>query len=144
MPLGGQHITAALVQLRQKVMQKTAEENLPTSLRVVRGTVYSTETPLAVCRAVAGHHQSTQHDVRESSIADTCGYILDLQKEKVVSSGTALMNDEEIFQALENFGLIRGSEKALAKGPGEMTMKDAALIARQQVMLFSFLTRNSV
>ena len=132
MPLGGQHICAALVQLRARLLSTQQEDSLPISCRVVRAIVYSSDTPLAVCRAVAGHHQSTQHDVRESTIADTCGFIMDLQKEKMESCGTPLLNDEEIYKVLETFGLIRGSEKALTGDVSHMTLKRANEIAKNQ------------
>ena len=66
-------------------------------------------------------------------MADTCSFILDLQKEKLSSTGSTLLSDDEIFKTLETFGLIRGSDKTLDKDITQMNLKEAVKIQSQQV-----------
>ena len=136
MPLGGQHITAALVKLRNRNLKLGSSESaLPLPLRVVRGTIYGQGTPLEACRAVAGQHQSTQHDVRESTMADTCSYILEMEDQKAKQSGAGMLTDNAIYSCLQSYGLICGSDKSMQVGDKEMTTKEATTIQRQQVYL---------
>ena len=137
MPLGGQHITAALVKLRQRNLKLGSSENsLPLSLRVVRGTIYASETPVEACCANAGQHQSTQHDVRESPMAYTCACISEMEPHKYRQSGSGMLSDDEIFNCLQSYGLIRGSDKSMDIADREMTLKDATVLQRQQVYHF--------
>ena len=146
-PLGGQHISSALLMLRRRNLQSTPEDALPDSLRFVRGPIYSTDTPLHICRAIAGHHQATQHDVRESSMADICQFFMEMSQQKFQSTGSSFLADEDIYNSLVTFGLVRGSEKSLLKTSESMSLKEATLIERSQVwksvrgnprMIFSF------
>ena len=66
-------------------------------------------------------------------MADTCSFILELQKGKHSSTGSTLLNDDEIFKTLETFGLIRGSDKTLDKDITQMNLKEAVKIQAQQV-----------
>jgi len=68
-------------------------------------------------------------------MGDTCAFIVEMAQNKFQESGQAMLTDDEIFQCLQTFGLIRGSDKAMAKGDKEMTLKEATSIAKSQVYL---------
>ena len=88
MPLGGQHITAALIRLRKYTVDRgVAEIDLQDSLKHLKGIVYTSNTPVSICRAVAGRHQSQQHNVKESSIAECLEYIAAMGAEKMQRTG---------------------------------------------------------
>lgn len=136
MPLGGQHITAALIRLRKYQMEKgVAEVDLQDSLKFLKGVVYSTSTPVKICRAVAGRHQSQQHNVKESTIAECLDYIADMGAEKLQRTGgrTSMLTDTEIFNTINTMGLVRGVDKAESKTQGELTLKEADSMDKQQV-----------
>lgn len=116
----------------QHLKRGVPEVDLPDSLSWVRATVYASNTPVHICRAVAGRHQATQHDVREATVAESLNFIGMMAQEKDKKAGTVMFTDDELFKMLDNMGLIRGSEKSLQKGE-EMNMKDATTISRQQV-----------
>ena len=78
------------------------EDSLPGSVRQVRGTVYSADTPLQVCRFVAGAHQATQHNVKESTMADISEMVMQLMQERKQKTGKAMMSDEEIYQSISH------------------------------------------
>ena len=133
-PLGGQHISAALVQLRHHTMKGGVDEAaLPISLQYIKATVYSVDTPLPVCRAIAGHHQSTQHDVKESTVSDALSFIMDMAVQKKAAVGVSMLTDEELYETLVNFGAVRGSDKSLSKTREAMTLREDTTNTRQQV-----------
>ena len=86
-----------------------------------------------MARAIAGNRQSSQHDVRESTMSDCLSFINDIAKQRGQAFGSPMMQDDEIFETLQNFGAIRGSERVLDTAAGTMTLKDATTITRQQV-----------
>ena len=134
MPLGGQHITAALIRLRKYTWDRgVAEIDLQDSLKHLKGIVYTSNTPVSICRAVAGRHQSQQHNVKESSIAECLEYIADMGAEKMQRTGkTPILSDTEIFNTINTMGLVRRVDKAESKS-GEMTLRDAESMDKQQV-----------
>ena len=100
---------------------------------MVKCTIYSADTPVSVARCIAGQHQSSQHDVRESTMADCLSFIIDIAKQKDRDFGSPMLQDEEVFDTLVNFGAIRGSEKALSKTAATMSLRDATNITKSQV-----------
>ena len=133
MPLGGQHICAALLKLRDyHLKQGCKEAQLHASLRYIKATTYMSNTPVAVCRRIAGRHQATQHDDKESSIAESLSFLMTMAEEKRKARGTATMTDGELFCVLDNMGMVRGSDKSLAE-TGELGIKKATAITKQQV-----------
>ena len=89
------------------------EDALPESLQYVRGPIYSQDTPIDICCAIAGHHQAIQHDIRESSMADVCGFFMEMAEQKHKATGIPYLQDEEVYYCLVTYGLVRGSEKSL-------------------------------
>lgn len=136
MPLGGQHITAALLRLRKFTMGRGVSENdMQDSVKWVKGIVYSSNTPVSVCRAIAGRHQSQQHNVKESSVAECLDYIADMGAEKMKRTGkTAMLTDTEIFNIITTMGLVRGVDKAETKA-GDMTLKEAETMDKLEVWI---------
>ena len=81
MPLGGQHICAALLKLRDyHLKQGCSEAQLPASLRYIKVTTYTSNTSVAVWRSIARRHQATQHDVKESNIAESLSFLVTMAK----------------------------------------------------------------
>ena len=110
-----------------------AEVDLQDSLKHLKGIVYTSNTPVSICRAVAGRHQAQQHNVKESSIAEWLGYIADMSAEKMQRTGkTSMLSDAEVFNTINTMGLVRGVDKAESKG-GELSLKDAEYMDQQQV-----------
>ena len=66
-------------------------------------------------------------------MADVCGFFREMAQQKKDSTGSPYLGDEEIYDCLMTYGLVRGSEKSLERTSETMTLKEATTITRLQV-----------
>ena len=102
--------------LRKRNLLSATEDSLPESLKYVRGPIYSSDTPVPICQAIAGQHQATQHDVRESTMADICQLIMEMAQQKFQGTGSAALQDEDIYNALVTMGCCVGLRSRWRRG----------------------------
>jgi len=126
--LGGQHFTAALFTMRNRFLKDHRDlEDLPTPYSHAYGLVLAPNAPWAACRSAAGAHQSLQHDTMDTLTVDVCTMIIELQMEKKQKTGSPWLSDEEVYAALINTGLVRGSMEVLTKAKEQHVSPDDAI-----------------
>ena len=124
--------------MRAQLLKHTEEKDLPDEYKNIRAVVYRADTPKEILQEIAGVHQAEQHDVMESSLADAYGFMLKKMQEQKDKLGTEYLNDDEIFNTLRTFGLVRGTEASLkmaATKERSITSKEAAQLQKKQVTI---------
>ena len=136
MILGGQHITSAVFWMRRHLLkQKVPVDKLPLSYQVVRAIVLKVNTPHRCLVAAAGHHQSVQHDSVEPSITDVMRRMGQYSAEKVKRNLSERLKDEEIYNVLQQMGLVRGQQDILTSSKDTVGMTpDEAEAAQEKVV----------
>ena len=105
MPLGGQHISAALLATYKAAGGQDNEEGIPEAMQFVDAEVLRANTPLEVCRLAAGEHQNSQRDVQGMSMADAFAFLCKTAKEKAAKMGSPYFTDNEVAMAGRQLGL---------------------------------------
>ena len=88
----------------------------------------------------AGDHQELQHDVQEISTADVARFLEVVCVNKKDRLGTPWLTDSELFEALQNCGLLRGDPgmvKTFNESDNIPTKDDLITMADNQVYLSS-------
>lgn len=146
MLLGGQHIAAACLWMRKKLLKDNPnmqDKNLPEAYQCVRGVVLRVDTPRRALISAAGYHQSTQQD----SVACTMGDVMKMMgrysAEKQVRGRGAQLADEEVMACLSAMGFDRGNEELLhGTSKTEMSLDKAMMLAEKSVCPSHFSLRN--
>ena len=116
-PLGGQHISAALLHNWQQLGGQQNEKWIPDELQYVEAEVLRSNTPIEICRLAAGEHQVAQRDVQAVSVSDAFSFFLKTAKEKMAKHNTPYLSDNEIAMA----GLQLGLQKFRDRQGKELT-----------------------
>lgn len=113
MPLGGQHISAALYTLWQSMGGKRdSDAQIPDEIKFVDAELLKHNTPKELCRLAAGEHQAHQKDVEGASTSDVFSYFYLMATEKMNSDlATPFMSDNEIFIHCRSLGLQKFTDK---------------------------------
>lgn len=118
-PIGGQHISAALFQLIDEYKNNGyPEDKIPQAVRFVEAEVLLSTTPLQVARLAAGQHQSHQSNAQTISTADAFAMFQLHAAEKSThakSRRAAFFNDAEVFEVIQELGIMYQPKKAFAK-----------------------------
>ena len=125
--LGGQHIVYALQGIVQELIDKgKARDSIAANLRTVQAEILKYGTRVEICRHKAGEHQLLQHDVQEISTADVARFLEVVCASKKRTYGVPWLTDAELFEALQNCGLVRGDPQMIKSynDAGELPSKD--------------------
>ena len=68
-------------------------------------------------------------------MGDICQFFMEMAQRKWDSTGGSPLGEEDIYNCLVTYGLVRGSERSLEKGEETMSLKEATNIERLQVCL---------
>ena len=107
MPLGGQHISAALYQVFKDLGGFSGGDvGIPVEFKMVEAEVLRTNTPRDICRLAAGEHQLAQRDVQSMSVADIFTLMARTAREKLASQHkSAFLTDAEVYTVCMQCGL---------------------------------------
>jgi len=110
-PLGGQHISAALLQVYKKAGGQSNDSQIPDLLQFLDAEVLRTTTPLAVCRLAAGEHQAEQKDVQQLAVSDAFAFLCKTAKEKKEKQFSSFLTDNEVLMTCLQLGLQKFKDK---------------------------------
>ena len=111
-PLGGQHISAALLAVYNDLGGKKEDASIPEELKFVDAEVLKHNTNRELCRLAAGEHQANQKDVEGASTADVFSYLsLMAQEKKKGPLETPFMTDNEIWSHCKSMGIQKFVDK---------------------------------
>ena len=113
MPLGGQHISAALLQLFNSMGGLSGDVGVPMEFKFVEAEVLRSNTPREVCRLAAGEHQMAQRDVHSMSVADIFALMARTAREKMAIAGNSrYLTETEVFTVCMQCGLQRSHDRS--------------------------------
>ena len=110
-PLGGQHISAALLATYNSLGGADNAASIPAELQFIDAEVLRPNTPLEVCRLAAGEHQTAQTDVQGMSVADAFSFLVKTAREKEAKHGTRFLTDNEVSMVGHQLGLQKFRDK---------------------------------
>jgi hypothetical protein len=110
-PLGGQHISAALLSVYKFLGGKAQDANIPDEFKYVDAEILKHNTNRELCRLAAGEHQAHQKDVAMANTADIFTYLVQMAQEKQANQGTPFMNDNEIYHHCRSMGITKFVDK---------------------------------
>jgi hypothetical protein len=116
-PLGGQHISAALLSTFKSLGGMDAEATIPLELQWVDAEILRANTPIEVCRLAAGEHQTAQRDVQGMSVDDAFSFLVKTAREKNEKMGSPFLTDNEVAMV----GLQLGLQKFRDKNGNELS-----------------------
>ena len=105
MVLGGQHISAAVLQMYKGLGGEDGDKGIPEPLQFLEAEVLKSATPLELCCLAAGEHQLEQKDVMAMSVGDAFAFYVKTCREKLTKMGTPYLTDSEVAQAGCQLGL---------------------------------------
>ena len=111
-PLGGQHISAAILAMWKSLGGADNETGIPLEFQYVDAEILKANTPLDICRLAAGEHQLAQKDVQSMSVADAFAFMVKAAREKGVRHGTTFLTDKEVGMLCEQLGLQKFRDKS--------------------------------
>ena len=111
-PLGGQHISAALLQVFKMAGGNQDDIGISHEMQFVDAEVLKVSTPKEVCRLAAGEHQITQRDVQSMSVADIFSLMTKFARDKLQSKlGTRYLSDNEVLMVCQQCGLTKFQDR---------------------------------
>ena len=109
------------------------------SYRVVHAMVLKVNIPHRCLVAAAGHHQSVQHDTVEPSITDVMRRMGQYSVEKAKRNLSERLKDEDIYNLLQQMGLVRGQQELLTSSTDTVGMTPDEAQAAQDKVVCSYL-----
>ena len=104
-PIGGQHISAALLSVYKSLGGNEDDIGIPAELQFVDAEVLRPNTPRDICRLAAGDHHVAQKDVQSMSVSDIFKLMCQTAREKLAKHQTKVPTDNEVHTVCLQCGL---------------------------------------
>jgi hypothetical protein len=104
-PLGGQHISAAVKAYYEEEGGERCDATIEPQLKMVRAEVLKPATPIEVCKLAAGQHQNVQGTFHSMTVADIFAFLVQTSKEKKQKYGTSILSEKDVQHVGFQLGL---------------------------------------